>query len=185
MSLTFYAHISSCFINIPYGWDFQKYFSDSEVQVFSASKLQKHLWLHEEYPVPPKLEFNINTRLKPSISSELPQDSDTCGFKVLIQLRAQTVQICIKVARVFSLRTSAGVHPNWTWIYYVEEWITATWRLQYKRASNSFFRSESILIRKLAKVRNEKSISFQGKSNIAQLGLLLLFIFFWLLAPDF
>lgn len=108
MSLTFYTHISSCFINNPHGWDFQKYFSNSEMQVSCASKLQKRLWLHEENRVPPKLEFITNTRLKPSISS----DSDAYGFKALIQLRAQAVQICIKVSSVFSLRISVGVHPN-------------------------------------------------------------------------
>jgi len=80
MSLTFYAPISSCLINIRYGWDFQKYFSNSEVQVSCASELQKHLWLYEEYPAPPTSKFIINTRLKPSISSELPQDSDASWF---------------------------------------------------------------------------------------------------------
>ena len=59
-----------------------------------------------------KSEFIINIRLKPSISIELPQDSDICGFKAVIQLKAQAVEICMKVLSVFSLRISAGVHPD-------------------------------------------------------------------------
>lgn len=53
MSLTFHTHISSHFTDIPPGWDFQKYFSDSEVQVSGAFKLSKQLWLHGEHPASP------------------------------------------------------------------------------------------------------------------------------------